>query len=853
MAEFLVIMSVQATTEQVNTLLAAVNARSGRLILRYPPRVVIVQGDPGMMDTLRAMSGVDCVYDKAVDSPEALGLDEAALHAVQSWSQRMSPEYRETKAARPDEGKSWDFHGAREGGDIIPVEDAPSPFALEEISAKAPPTNTSRYMIGTVAIGVIIVDGPANSSAAFSAAERTQVEAEVQEGATQLVNLSPPGAHLNFVFDVHTVTLALDPATVVGEADWRNPAMSQLGYVAGSPGMYDYIHNLRTTRWPNMCPGPDWGYIAFFTKYNAPWFGYAALGGPRLVIQYSCDGWGPSQIDCVFAHETGHIFGASDEYGQCSTGGSYGYLGVPNNNCEYNNPASIACLMRHNTYSLCQWTIGQFGWRDLDSDGTLDPIDLDTNTYRADVGVAPGNPFCNNADLWIRNADDGEANQAHQNPRSNIDNYIYARVRNFGGVPAEVVRTHFYLSNFTGTEFVFPGDYTNVINAPDTPCPTLFGLTPGASAITKVHLRPAQIPPTSWHPCLLVHVECAQDQPVPPGGHVWDSNKLAQKNLVIDYVAPGQTLRLPIVLQNISAREPMFELRCIKVPTTAQLQIQFPDRLVGPEIIAKPIVERPPILQPIGRATGLGQTTRHNVSLAVLHDTALTLHTSQGQQEDVSLYLAAGSSISWGNGNMSDGGSEASAFAQPFERFERIILPIRIEPVTRFKIQLPPQTRKIAGINFTAPATASIGDEYQFELIQYNENAEPTGGIVFVLRVVSKIMALKEYQWRIKVLQDLGLQTRSDLLGGLADATTALAEGHIAVANGMPVSTTSLQNAFRSRLREATSSDIWEYSASQLAERVTSLGNQPDFAGDLDAISLLLSSAQERLLVEYVR
>ena len=445
------------------------------------------------------------------------------------------------------------------------------------------------------------------------------------------------------------MTLTLVPTSVTGEGDWRDPAMTALGYSAGSSGMYDYLQDLRTTKWPTMCPGPDWAYIAFFTKYAVSWFAYASLGGPRLVMQYSNDGWGPTQIDRVFAHETGHIFNAPDEYtsSSCSTGGSWGYLGCPNSNCAVSNPASVDCLMKGNTYNVCGSSVCHFGWRDANGDGVPDPIDLSPpNTYGTDVGITPGSPFYNNSDLWVRNLDDGEINDSHQNPISNIDNYIYARVGNFGGVPAEIVRTRFYLANFTGTEFVYPSDYTNLITAPDTPCPVTFSLTPGSSAITKVRLRPTQIPPSTWHPCLLVHVESIQDHPVPAGTHVWDSNNLAQKNMVIDYVSPSQTLVLAIVIQNVVAAHPFFELRRIKVPANVKIQMEFQDRRAKPEIISTLQSQSTPIIGRISSSLDTGNKLEDSL-LRFLSETDVAVYIPE-EQRDLVFHLAEGSSINLG-------------------------------------------------------------------------------------------------------------------------------------------------------------------------------------------------------------
>jgi hypothetical protein len=76
-------------------------------------------------------------------------------------------------------------------------------------------------------------------------------------------------------------------------------------------------------------------------------------------MHYENDGWGPDNIDRVFAHETGHIFGAPDEYqaSGCSCGGSFGFFRKPNINCEGCAPdGGTDCIMRANTWAMCQVT-----------------------------------------------------------------------------------------------------------------------------------------------------------------------------------------------------------------------------------------------------------------------------------------------------------------------------------------------------------------------------------------------------------------------------------------------------------------------------------------------------------------
>ena len=80
--------------------------------------------------------------------------------------------------------------------------------------------------------------------------------------------------------------------------------------------------------------GTHWAYVAFFTKYPLAHFAYALK--PKLVMQYDNDGWGPDNIDRVFTHETGHIFGCPDEYASsnCSMPTKFGCCREPNGNCQ---------------------------------------------------------------------------------------------------------------------------------------------------------------------------------------------------------------------------------------------------------------------------------------------------------------------------------------------------------------------------------------------------------------------------------------------------------------------------------------------------------------------------------------
>lgn len=152
------------------------------------------------------------------------------------------------------------------------------------------------------------------------------------------------------------------------EDKWRDPALAQLGYPAGGAG----IEQLNA--FFQNAVGAQFGYIAFFTKMPTAWFAYA--GGLRVVMRQTSGGpftdW--TSIDSVFGHETGHIFGAPDEYSSsnCNCDSVHGrFIRAANGNCATCADPSANCLMKNNTLTqLCEYTPAHIGW-----EAFLDRID----------------------------------------------------------------------------------------------------------------------------------------------------------------------------------------------------------------------------------------------------------------------------------------------------------------------------------------------------------------------------------------------------------------------------------------------------------------------------------------------
>ncbi|ONH62286.1 hypothetical protein CcI49_02580 [Frankia sp. CcI49] len=302
------------------------------------------------------------------------GLSRTESLGVEAFRLRASDGYRRRKRSRPRDAAPWDM--ARPCTDIAPARgsgtsvtprlmptllNAPSANGTDaaQSTAGAPGTSgLSSYLEGSVAVGLILVEGP-TAALRMSAAERTKIVAEVQNGLSWYATQNP-AAELTFSYDIQLVQLSTpaDPGASDLESVWRNPAMSRLGYAPTFDGVYDYVEGLRGRL------GTKWAYCAFVTKYPLGHFAYASIGGPRLVLAADADGWGPDNIDRVFAHETGHIFGAPDEYAGagCDCGGSWGRYGVPNGNCDACAPAPVDCLMRANTFALCRYTPAHIGW-----------------------------------------------------------------------------------------------------------------------------------------------------------------------------------------------------------------------------------------------------------------------------------------------------------------------------------------------------------------------------------------------------------------------------------------------------------------------------------------------------------
>src|SRR5918994_5948912 len=154
--------------------LAAVVGEGGGAIQQYGRQVLIagVHLDRARTIVERQAPGMT-VTDEAGAIPEAAtsGLDEDEALGLEAFALRQSSEYAAAKARRPLDGVPWDS-GEAMTPDYPTLE---RPETAESVPAGA-------RLAGRVTVGLIIVEGPTAYNLQFTAAERTQVVAEVQNG-----------------------------------------------------------------------------------------------------------------------------------------------------------------------------------------------------------------------------------------------------------------------------------------------------------------------------------------------------------------------------------------------------------------------------------------------------------------------------------------------------------------------------------------------------------------------------------------------------------------------------------------------------------------------------------------------
>jgi hypothetical protein len=262
-------------------------------------------------------------------------------------------------------------------------------------------------------------------------------------------------------------------------------------------------------------------------------------------------------------------------------------------------------------------------------------------------GAFPGGVFWDSPDLFIRNGDDDPSlfldptvpnSSIHEKPKSNQNNWIYARIHNKGTTNYQNVRVNFYIANYHGfggrdtvaeavprTEVIYPIDWhpESLIGSD-----TLTNVPAGGTAVAKVQWNQSDIPPSTWHPCLLAEI-------IPLGTapkglhHVWDNKKLAQKNLQIEYIpAFDYEFTIPFVISHAIDPSRFAFLEIIKEIDLPEVEILVDPGEVQTEIqqIGRTYFQRIPAL---AKKTGttlkspLVERKKEGIVISIPRDTTL--------------------------------------------------------------------------------------------------------------------------------------------------------------------------------------------------------------------------------------
>jgi hypothetical protein len=264
-------------------------------------------------------------------------------------------------------------------------------------------TDTSSFMIGDVSVSVIFPESDETvclnppTCDSYGPDSEDWTSEEIQNVKDEILlamdwwALREENAHLTFVYNYEeNVSTEVEPINLDGlfyDEIWINDVMVSLDYgpeqYPPAPLVFDYINDNRNQT--------DWGFVIFVVDssndedgaFNDGRFAYTVVhddssgGGPYFVMTYDNQNYEIENMDSVCAHETGHIFGARDEYGSCACDWNSGYLNYANENCIDDCLINENSIMRGGITPFTEGLIdyyarGQIGWQDTDEDGILD-------------------------------------------------------------------------------------------------------------------------------------------------------------------------------------------------------------------------------------------------------------------------------------------------------------------------------------------------------------------------------------------------------------------------------------------------------------------------------------------------
>jgi hypothetical protein len=408
--------------------IAVVRNNGGEVPQAYPPNAFVATLSPEVELALRQHPSVARIERGVVEPASLTALGGQAEMAAHVWNTVFrgvpDPIAAAAPPGPPPERLGPDF--------LIPPPEAPE---VRTVPAAPSSTQTSEFMAGTVIYTVVFVESsggrgncrPADAQTEnWDSSRQATVLSEISDGLAFWASLSNRPTPLTFVLDNRgTQPTSCEPIKrpASDEDRWIADVLKALGRSGATRSNYwdearAYADSRRTAL------GADWGYLIFVVDslhdadgmFSNGSFAYAYLNGPFMVMTYKNDNWGISRMNLVTAHETGHIFGALDEYASsgCSTADSWGYLNVANASCNNGGITTDKSIMgeaseqEDPSVDLSTSARGAIGWRNPGGTPvvvdvvrtttvsltpyTPDPTSDSTPTYSASAGNSPWPP-----------------------------------------------------------------------------------------------------------------------------------------------------------------------------------------------------------------------------------------------------------------------------------------------------------------------------------------------------------------------------------------------------------------------------------------------------------------------------
>lgn len=371
-----------------------ITAHGGWIALMSPPSLLMGWIPPEVAMELRGKDNIRAIHYSEVDLNMAVTKAPETDYMLRSYNDIVSGRYDDQIIAMAKNGEppSWPDDGR--GGDAYPAEafdyeeylnllirNGLDPAELRENGTLTPDgssgkRNQSDDMSGTVAVALFLVesDGTGSDPDAYTWDPQhvqdyingTNVGLAWWSWISKLYN----NCWVGFMVrpELPTNPNCQQPVEIVlHEQSWVSTMVDNVMTNFGFPGSH-FSQTEAYNTWQVNTYGTDRAFCAF-VGYN---FGgpselanngpgaFAYLLGPYTFLLYQAHSWAPDQ---VFTHETGHIFGACDEYASgcssCAQGCTHGFtLG----NCEA-DVCFTPCMMASNTFTLCNFTDGHLGWR----------------------------------------------------------------------------------------------------------------------------------------------------------------------------------------------------------------------------------------------------------------------------------------------------------------------------------------------------------------------------------------------------------------------------------------------------------------------------------------------------------